>query len=231
MRLHESLVLRFPSVLELPHDSVQVRNILLDPLDALVLPQHAVDHPSDQAELLQPLLVLFEGHEGRDLAFTGLPDELDFGLTADDAARLADLELFGAVHDLGVELKAELGPGLVDEHRQQLEEVLVDPDLDGLLLAVHQRHHQPVLQVLQQVGPVLEPVDLRDGEGRFCEGALSDEAENAPVVGGKEMRGPLDEDVDLFSIDLELLELELVLQLRLPQLHPLFITLYIARPP
>ena len=51
------------------------------------------------------------------------------------------------------------------------------------------------------------------------------------MVGGKEMRGPLDEDVDLFSIDLELLELELVLQLRLPQLHPLFITLYIARPP
>lgn len=49
MHLHKPLILRFPSVLKLLHDSVEVRNVLLNPHDALMFLQHSVDHPSDHA--------------------------------------------------------------------------------------------------------------------------------------------------------------------------------------
>lgn len=81
-----------------------MRNIFLDPLDALMLSQHAVDHSSNHAELLQPLLIFLEGNEGGHFAFAVLSDELDLGLTSDDAAYFAYLELLTAVHDLVVEL-------------------------------------------------------------------------------------------------------------------------------
>lgn len=138
MHLHELLILRFSSTLQLFNHLIQVGNIFLDPLDALVLLDHTVDHFCDHAELLQPLLVLFEGNKGRHFALAGFSDELDLVLTADDAAYLADLELLGAIHDLCVELKAELGFGPIDKHRQQLKKLLVDFDLDCLLLFMHQ---------------------------------------------------------------------------------------------
>lgn len=49
MFLHKLFVLRFLSVLELLHDSVEVDDILLNPDDALMFPQHSVDHASDHA--------------------------------------------------------------------------------------------------------------------------------------------------------------------------------------
>lgn len=52
MHLHEPLILRLSPILELLHNSIQVCNIFLDPLDALMLPQHSIDHSSDHAELL-----------------------------------------------------------------------------------------------------------------------------------------------------------------------------------
>lgn len=52
MHLHELLILSLSSILELLHNSIQVCNIFLDPFDALMLPQHSVDHSSDHAELL-----------------------------------------------------------------------------------------------------------------------------------------------------------------------------------
>lgn len=45
--------------------------------------------------------------------------------------------LLSAIHDLVVEFKTELGSSLINEHRQQDKELLINLDLDDLLLAMH----------------------------------------------------------------------------------------------
>lgn len=103
-------------------------------------------------------------------------------MAADDAAYFADLELLSAIHNLVVEFKTELRSGLIEEHWQQDKEVLIDFDLDSFFLTMHQRDQQSVLQILKQVGSVLELLNLGDGKRQVDEGSLRDETDNASMV-------------------------------------------------